>query len=194
MLNRGIPVAASLYVPSLGQGIVELAMRISRFQFTIGRLLIIIAICGVSFALLRTPFGFLVVLVAMVLPGFFLGRARGGSGVIAGAFSMSALTALLAAIMILFRAAHSAPSIAALPGILAMAVMLLFFAFVMGLAVSGALYLVFKLYRHVFPRDRWVELSDGIHWLPVPSSEGVPESARLAESSDGIRWIPPGMG
>ena len=169
-------------------------MRMPRFQFTIGRLLVIIAVCGVSFALLRTPFGFLVVLVAMVLPGFFIGRARGGSGVIAGAFSMSGLTALLAAILILFGEAHSAPSIEALPAIFAMAVMLLFFAFVMGLAVSGALYLVFRLYRHVFPRDRWVELSDGIHWLPATSSDGSPESPRRADSSDGIRWVPPGSG
>ena len=41
------------------------------------------------FALLRTPFGFLVVAFGFVVPGFLIERARGGDGVIGGAISAS---------------------------------------------------------------------------------------------------------
>jgi hypothetical protein len=60
-----------------------------RFQFTIRQLIALIAICAVAFALLRTPFGFLIIAFALVLPGFLLerARARGGKGIIGGALS-----------------------------------------------------------------------------------------------------------
>ena len=58
-----------------------------RFQFTIRQLIALIAICAVAFALLRTPFGFLIIAFAVVLPGFLLERARGGKGIIGGALS-----------------------------------------------------------------------------------------------------------
>lgn len=65
----------------------EKAMRLSRFQFTIRRLILLVAICAVAFALLRTPFGFLVIAIVMVLPGFLIHRSRGGDGILGGALS-----------------------------------------------------------------------------------------------------------
>jgi hypothetical protein len=58
-------------------------------------LIIAIAVLALCFAILRSPFGFLVVLVAGVLPGYVIGRLRGGSGIIAGALSESACAAVL---------------------------------------------------------------------------------------------------
>lgn len=62
-------------------------MQLPRFRFTIRQLIALIAICAVVFALLRTPFGFLVIAFGSVLPGFLIERARGGAGILGGALS-----------------------------------------------------------------------------------------------------------
>lgn len=66
-------------------------MRLPRFQFTIRRLLLLIAGCAVALALLRTPFGFVVVAFGVVLPGFLIERAKGGAGILGGALSASVI-------------------------------------------------------------------------------------------------------
>lgn len=66
-------------------------MRRSRFRFTIGQLIVLIAASAIAFAVLRTPFWPFVVAIAPVMPGFAIDRARGGTGVL-GAMLAGAIT------------------------------------------------------------------------------------------------------
>ncbi len=66
-------------------------MRPSRFRFTLGQLITLIAVSAVAFAVLRTPFWPFVLAIAPVMPGFAIDRARGGPGVI-GAMLAGAIT------------------------------------------------------------------------------------------------------
>ncbi len=70
-------------------------MRVNRPQFTIRRLIIVVAVFAVCFALLRSPIGLLVAYLLLFLPGFLISRAHGGSGILAGALSESAFSAVL---------------------------------------------------------------------------------------------------
>jgi hypothetical protein len=67
-------------------------MKRLRFRLTIWQLVAVVAACAVLFWLLRTPAGLLVLSVVLVLPGFAIDRARGGSGtlgaMLAGAIMM----------------------------------------------------------------------------------------------------------
>ena len=60
-------------------------MRPSRFQFKIRHLIVVVAVCAVCFALLRTPGGVLILYTGVILPGFMIERSRGGPGILGGA-------------------------------------------------------------------------------------------------------------
>jgi hypothetical protein len=62
-------------------------MRIRRFQLTIGHLLGLIAVCAVLLVLLRTEIPLVALAFAIALPGFWVERSRGGSGILGGALS-----------------------------------------------------------------------------------------------------------
>jgi hypothetical protein len=70
-------------------------MRVKRFQFTVRRLIVVVASCAVIFALLRSPVALLLIYFGFILPGFLISRSRGGLGIFGGAFSESAFSALL---------------------------------------------------------------------------------------------------
>ena len=55
-------------------------MRIPWFQFTLKQLVALIVALAIVFALLRAPFGPLLLAIGVVLAGFAVDRARGGSG------------------------------------------------------------------------------------------------------------------
>jgi hypothetical protein len=55
-------------------------MALPPFRFTLGQLLKMIAVLAVFLALLRMPFGPPIVVIALVVAGFAIDRARGGAG------------------------------------------------------------------------------------------------------------------
>ncbi len=145
-------------------------MRPPRIQFTIRRLIVLIALCGLFFAALRTPFGFLAVYALAALPGFLIGRARGGSGIVAGALSESAFIASVT-IYLFWSEVPNAPKFTTLAdtifGILILTTLAIGFAFVFGLLVSGVLYLLFEVPGLFFQRpgqDKFFHF-DEIRWL-----------------------------
>jgi hypothetical protein len=73
-----------------------LKVPLPQFRFSIRQLAYFVAICALLFAVLRTPFGFLVLAIGCVLPGFWIGRARGGSGVLGGGLCASLIACALA--------------------------------------------------------------------------------------------------
>jgi hypothetical protein len=77
-----------------------------RFQFRVGQLLKLIVLCALVFALVRTPFAPLVVMVCIVLPGFIIGRRNGGNGILGGTVA-GCLAGGIAAVAILFVLAFS---------------------------------------------------------------------------------------
>ncbi len=142
-------------------------MRHPRFQFTLRLLIVLIAVCGVSFALLRTPFGFIVVYVGAALPGFLIGRARGGSGIIAGAISESAVLGLLTVGLIVYDSPRIYSGEQALAATFGLTILVAGFAFVFGLLVSAALFVVFQLAKLLI-RERRPDKSshaEEIRWL-----------------------------
>ena len=62
-------------------------MKPPQSQFTLLELMGLVALCAVSFALLTTPAALLGAGVMVVVPGFVLDRARGGTGIIGGTVS-----------------------------------------------------------------------------------------------------------
>ena len=78
-------------------------MAFPPIRFTLGQLLKLIAVPSVFLALLRLPFGPLTVVIALVVGGFAIDRARGGAG-----FRGGVLTSVLVhlAIGLIGRATH----------------------------------------------------------------------------------------
>jgi hypothetical protein len=66
-----------------------------RSQFTLSELMGLVALCGVGFALLTTSMLLLGIGVLVVVPGFVLGRVRGGTGIIGGTISGCVLPAFI---------------------------------------------------------------------------------------------------
>jgi hypothetical protein len=139
-------------------------MGLPRFQFTIRRLILMIAGCAIVLALLRTPFGFLVIAFGFVLPGFIVGRARGGDGVIGGALSAS----LISGGLVVAGSALSLPAGQDLGRALVNFVSLLFavvvMAFVLGVLLSAILYAILKLLRTMIESPLPDESNGSIRW------------------------------
>jgi hypothetical protein len=64
-------------------------------RVTLAELMGLVALCAVSFALLTTPAALLGAGVLVILPGFILGRVRGGTGIVGGMISGCALPVIL---------------------------------------------------------------------------------------------------
>jgi hypothetical protein len=144
------------------RGIVELAMRFPRYQFTIGRLIVWIAVCGVAFAIMRMPYGFIavfffVVFVGLPGPGFAIGRARGGSGIIGGALSTSVVI-LLSCIPFIWTAGWTPFSRFESAAGLFVALIAAVLTFLIGLLLSGVLYLLVEGTR-ILLEPRQLQLS-----------------------------------
>jgi hypothetical protein len=56
-------------------------MRLPRFRFTIGQLVILVALSAVVFATLPMPLWPVIVAIGLVLAGFAIDRTRGGPGI-----------------------------------------------------------------------------------------------------------------
>jgi hypothetical protein len=135
-------------------------MLLPRFQFTIRRFIVVVALCAVCLALLRSRVGFGIlfgilcagglllgfsaVAYAGVLPGFLIGRVRGGSGIIAGAISFS-VTATLLLLVSGYPSGASASGATAVSAMLIGSSIVGAFAFIVGLLVSGSLYLIVEV-------------------------------------------------
>ncbi len=158
-------------------------MRLPQFQFTIRHLIIVIAVFAACFALLRSPFGLNVVyggavpfgLYFCVLPGFLIGRARGGSGIIGGAFSEAVAAAMLVIVLSSPKPPYTSAIVHAIPGFLILTSLVMAFSFILGLLVSGSLYLIVEVTqiilhieplagtsgpRRLYPEPDWPVTSD----------------------------------
>ncbi len=59
-------------------------MKPPRYQFTLRQLMVLVAFCAISLALLATTASLVVLWTWIVLPGIAIDRARGGRGVVGG--------------------------------------------------------------------------------------------------------------
>ena len=59
-------------------------MKPPRYQLTLHQLMVLVAFCALSFALLATAAVLMIVAIWIVLPGIAIDRARGGEGVVGG--------------------------------------------------------------------------------------------------------------
>jgi hypothetical protein len=140
-------------------------MRSRRIQFTIQRLIVVIAIFGVCFALLRTPAGvvlfcFLAVFPGFVLPGFLIERAHGGPGIIGGAISVAAISAVVT-VALIFYARDFSLDFEVFIGTLVIMTLAAGFAFVFGMVLSSWVYLAFEFVRtiqNIDPSSKRAEL------------------------------------
>lgn len=71
-------------------------MKPPRSQFTLLELMGLVALCAVGFALLMTRITPMGVGILVILPGFVLERARGGTGIIGGVLSGCLLPPIIA--------------------------------------------------------------------------------------------------
>lgn len=75
-------------------------MRVPRFRFTLGQLIKLIAVLAIFFARLRTPAWPLIRAIVPIIPGFAIGWAKGGSGLL-GSMPAGAIGGLGLGIVIL---------------------------------------------------------------------------------------------
>jgi hypothetical protein len=153
----------------------ENAMRLPRFQFTIRRLILLIAICGVCFALLRIEGGFLIVYVGILLLGFFVARARGGLGPVEGACSAAAVSAFLLVVWILqnLQEAHY-PTFSAGIVIVLMFSLIVLCSFTLGWVLTGGLYLVIEVTKIMLHPELQIQSPDEIAGGPVMATVQTP--------------------
>ncbi len=59
-------------------------MKQPRYQLTLHQLMVLVAFCAISFAMLATAAAPVIVAIWIVLPGIAIDRARGGEGVVGG--------------------------------------------------------------------------------------------------------------
>jgi hypothetical protein len=135
-----------------------------RLRFTIRQSLLLIAICAVAFALLRTPFLPLVIGFGLVLPGFLIERARGGSGILGGACS-GGLIALgvaigTAAVSLALRPGLGAAFLEIFGGLFLVSMV----AFCVGVVLSSGLYVICGLLEAIFERPLSDESRGPIFW------------------------------
>jgi hypothetical protein len=158
-----------LYDTAEKREIGEPAMRLPRYHFTIRSLLLLVAGCAVVLAMIRSPFGFLVVAFGAVIPGFALERAKGGDGILGGALS-ACLCAGGLAIVVFSRAYYHLDLGDAIVQFIAFLFCVLLVAFVCGAILSSMLYAIFALIQTLMEsplRDDscgpswWHRLSDG---------------------------------
>jgi hypothetical protein len=75
-------------------------VKLPRYQLTLHQMMVLVAFCALSFALLATPASVVILAIWIVLPGIAIDRARRGEGVVggmlAGGFAAVAFTFLFA--------------------------------------------------------------------------------------------------
>jgi hypothetical protein len=137
-----------------------------KFQFTIRHLIIVIAVFAACLAMLRSPVGFLVLLVWGALPGYVIGRIRGGSGIFGGALSESACTALLFLASILHDVPLASSPVQAIVSLFPMACLAAVPGFILGLLISSGLYVIVQMTKHLFEPEPFEKAQGEIRYLP----------------------------
>jgi hypothetical protein len=144
-------------------------MRLPRFQFKIRQLIVVVAVCAVCFALLRTPGGVLILYAGVILPGFMIERARGGPGILGGALSAATITASLVVLASL-RVMMLRPSspFEGISNFLVATLVASVFTFFVGFLLSCMLWVLLEMAKHRFQPQRQDRPSyfDEIRWLP----------------------------
>jgi hypothetical protein len=137
----------------------------------------LVALCAVSFALLTTPAAPLGAGVLVILPGFVLGRVRGGTGIVGGMISGCALPAVLlfptAAIELYVRRSPPIEYVNLLPALYMVLVICLVWS---GLACSLLYVVVRRLQGPSRPHAPAPSIDRGIRFL--------------SNDPDGIRFLP----
>jgi hypothetical protein len=137
-----------------------------KFQFTIRHLIIVIAVFAACLAMLRSPVGFLVLLVWGALPGYVIGRIRGGSGIIAGALSESACTAALFIALISHDVLRYSLLVEAAAALFPLVCLAAAAGFIAGLVISSGLHAITQMTKHLFEPEPFEKAQDEIRLLP----------------------------
>jgi hypothetical protein len=161
-------------------------------QFTLLELMGLVALCALAFALLTTPASPVGAGVLVVVPGFVIERARGGTGIIGGTVSGCLIPVALALAWAVFEYSLGTQSISEFLGFFPA----LYSLFVLCLVWSGWLSsILYLLDRRLRGHPRSMELATGsfdpgIRFLPdddeqrpVPRTRG--EQVTTAHTSSG---------
>lgn len=155
-------------------------------QYTLGEVMGLVAISGVGFALMTTGLAMLGAGLLVVLPGFVLGRVRGGTGIAGGMISGCALPLIAALVWLAidFRIGtrSAVEAINALPALY----MIFVFCLVWSGIVSCLLYAVDQWLqgRSVFAPNRPGVSDAGIRFLPdEPAPAADPAAGRTRRTN-----------
>jgi hypothetical protein len=164
-------------------------MRGPPSQFTLAELIGLVALCGMAFALLRTWAAPLGVGVLIVIPGFALGCARGGKGIIGGMLSGCLIPLGMATLWFVAECVHGIRTIGEaldfLPALFGLCITCLMWSALL----STSLHLVDRRWLGASHRDRLAArfIGEGIRFLPDDNE--VDWLARRF-MGEGIRFLP----
>jgi hypothetical protein len=114
------------------------------------------------------------ILMALVLPGFLIERARGGKGVIGGGLSAALIIAVYTVFLgiVLIALSPTKPGVVeTLAGMLLLMFPSMLFAFCLGWTLSWVLYTFLNGWRTIFNRPLRDESCGHIRWHPLHDGE-----------------------
>jgi hypothetical protein len=140
-------------------------MSLPRFRLKLRQAGLLIALCAVCFALLRMPAGvFLVIMVGPVLPGFIIGRVKGGMGILGGMLSAGLASGGYGLACCLYDCFFRNPADVLVPAPLPFLPFLLIMGLIWGIFVSILLHIILKYTSPIWQRPLTEDVCGPVVW------------------------------
>jgi hypothetical protein len=160
----------------------------ARFRFTLRQAGLLVAVCAVVFALLRTLAGaFLVIMVGPVLPGFIIGRVKGGRGIVGGMLSAVLASGGYGLACYLYDCFFHNPADVVVPEPLPFLFFLLIMGLIWGIFVSNLLCLILKYTSPVWQKPLIEDACGPIVWRGLDGNRRPPSAASRSSWMRGNR-------
>jgi hypothetical protein len=149
-----------------------------RFRFTLRQAGLLVAVCAVAFALLRTPAGaLLLILVGPVLPGFIIDRVRGGRGLVGGMLSATITSVGYWVVCYLYAYLFHDPADMLVHAPLPFLVFLLIMGLIWGVFVSNLLVIVLNSTSPIWTKPLREDACGPIVWREFDGDRQPPTAA-----------------
>jgi hypothetical protein len=149
-----------------------------RFRFTLRQLGLLIALFAVIFASLRTPAGvLLLIMVGPVLPGFILGRIRGGTGIGGGMLSAALTSGGYGLACYLYDCFFHNPANVVVPALLPFLFFVLIMGLIWGIFISIILYIILTYTIAIWQKPLKEDACGPIVWRGLDGHRQPPSAA-----------------
>jgi hypothetical protein len=139
-------------------------VRLTRIRLTLGQLVKLIALCALVLAMLRTSAAPWIVLLGAILPGFLIGRAKGGTGIEGGTLSGCLVSAGFGIVICAYFYLYPEPGVFLVGGPVFFIANLSVIGTISGALVSAALCGMIKMARPFYQKPLTDDACGRIVW------------------------------